>query len=37
MEIEPVSGHLGAYEEAYQRYRRLFTALKPMFEEVIRP
>ena len=36
VEIEPVSGHRGAYEEAYQRYRRLFTALKPVFEEVAR-
>jgi hypothetical protein len=37
VEIEPVSGHGGAYEEAYQRYRRLFAALKPMFQELARP
>lgn len=32
-EIAPVAAHRGAYEEAYGRYRRLFTALKPMFTE----
>lgn len=32
-EIAPVATHRGAYEEAYGRYRRLFTALKPMFRE----
>ena len=31
--IEPVAAHLAAYAEAYQRYRRLFAALKPMFED----
>ena len=33
IEIEPVAADLDAYEEAYQRYRRLFAALKPMFGE----
>jgi len=30
-QIEPHPAHRAAYEDAYQRYRRLFQSLKPMF------
>jgi xylulokinase len=32
IEVEPIAAHLGVYEDAYESYRRLFAALKPMFE-----
>jgi sugar (pentulose or hexulose) kinase len=30
--ILPVASNRGAYQDAYSRYRRLFDALRPMFD-----
>jgi xylulokinase len=32
--LEPTPAHKSAYDEAYGRYRRLFAALKPLYEPV---
>jgi xylulokinase len=31
--VTPVTSEFGAYDEAYDRYRRLFRSLKPLFED----
>jgi hypothetical protein len=30
--VEPDKGNEAAYAEAYQRYRKLFESLRPLFE-----